>query len=600
MTKESSKEIVVLSEREHILLRPTVYVGSVKSTDEKVPVVRSEKIVYEEKSISVGMYKILNEVIDNSVDEAKRMKGNMKLISISIDTKSNSASVKDTGNGFYKGTSINKDSGKTNIETAVSMLRAGSNFNNDEVEDALIGTNGMGVALTNVLSRKFKIVTTNDTHYFEKEWVNFESDDSKTIIKKHKGDLEKGTTITFEPLVETFGRSKWDQEILKSSIMFKKRLISRDPILKNLQIDLFWDGKVIDTNGEFFPPNSFSLETSIGEVVIWEKYEGSGSISFVNSAMCTGMHQRLINEFINEKLDDSLGHHFYDTFISLNLPPKYVKFGDQNKTRFVTPREEITPPINSGILSKLDKFFKTELFKKIQKKVEDRRNDAAVKKLKAEKRKINVKHSHKYFPPTSRNAESLFIVEGLSAMGSILQKRNPTKEGVYALKGKIKNARNLSDLAENKEILELMQILNLEPNTPTNCPYQKVVIATDQDPDGAHITSLLISLFYNWFPWVIERKMLYFLETPLVSSGDKSKTYFYSLDEFKQSASKKKLTGIRYLKGLGSLSLDDWDHVMKNKKVVNIVKDKKSGQMLEMAFGKESAPRKAWLSGFSK
>jgi len=600
MAKESSKEIVVLSEREHILLRPTVYVGSVKSTDEKVPLVRQGKIVYEEKPISVGMYKILNEVIDNSVDEAKRMKGKMKTITISINSKSNSASVKDTGNGFYKGTSVNKDSGKTNIETAVSMLRAGSNFNNEEIEESLIGTNGMGVALTNVLSRRFKIVTVNETHYFEKEWVDFESDDSKTVIKKHKGELEKGTSITFEPLVETFGRAKWDQEILKSSIMFKKRLISKDPILKNLKIEFYWDDKLINTDEEFFPKNSFSLETPIGEVVVWEKYEGSGSISFVNSAMCTGMHQRLVNEFINEKLDDSLGHHFYDTFIALNLPPKFVKFGDQNKTRFVTPREEITPPVKSGILSKLDRFFKTDIYKRIQKKVEERKTEGEVKKLKAEKKKVNVKHSHKYFPPTSRTAESLFIVEGLSAMGSILQKRNPVREGVYALKGKIKNARSLSDLADNKEILELMHILNLEPNSPNStCPYQKVVIATDQDPDGAHITSLLISLFYNWFPWIIERKMLHFLETPLVSAGDKAKTYFYSLDEFKQSASKKKLTGIRYLKGLGSLSLDDWDHVMKNKKVVNIIKDKKSAQMLEMAFGKSSEPRKIWLSNLT-
>jgi DNA gyrase/topoisomerase IV subunit B len=601
MSKESNKEIVVLSEREHILLRPTVYVGSVKSTDEKVPLIRSERLIYEEKPISVGMYKILNEVIDNSVDEAKRMKGKMKSITISINSKTNSASIKDMGNGFFKGTSINKDSGKTNIETAVSMLRAGSNFNNEEIEETLIGTNGMGVALTNVLSRRFKIVTVNETHYFEKEWVDFESDDSKTIIKKHKGELERGTEITFEPLVETFGRAKWDQEILKSSIMFKKRLISRDSVIKDLKIDLYWDGKMIDTDGQFFPKESFSLETSIGEVVVWEKYDNSGSISFVNSAMCTGIHQRIINEFINEKLEDTLGHHFYDTFISLNLPPKLVKFGDQNKTRFVTPREEVSPTMKGQILSKLEKFFKTDLYKKILKKVEDRRTEGEVKKLKAEKKKVNLKNSHKYFPPTSRSADSLFIVEGLSAMGSILQKRNPMKEGVYALKGKIKNARSLSDLADNKEILELMQILNLDPHAPnTNCPYQKIVIATDADPDGAHITALLISLFYNWFPWVIERKMLHFLETPLVSTGEKSKTYFYSIQDFKDASAKKKMSSVRYLKGLGSLSLDDWEFVMKNKRITNIIKDKKSGQMLEMAFGKESGPRKIWLSSFNK
>jgi DNA gyrase/topoisomerase IV subunit B len=601
MTKESNKEIVVLSEREHILLRPTVYVGSVKSTDEKVPLIRSERLIYEEKPISVGMYKILNEVIDNSVDEAKRMKGKMKSIKISINSKTNSASIKDMGNGFFKGTSINKDSGKTNIETAVSMLRAGSNFNNDEIEETLIGTNGMGVALTNVLSRRFKIVTVNETHYFEKEWIDFESDDSKTIIKKHKGELEKGTEITFEPLVETFGRAKWDQEILKSSIMFKKRLISRDTIIKDLKIDLYWDGKLIDTDGQFFPKESFSLETPIGEVVVWEKYDNSGSISFVNSAMCTGIHQRIINEFINEKLEDTLGHHFYDTFISLNLPPKLVKFGDQNKTRFVTPREEVSPTMKGQILSKLEKFFKTDLYKKILKRVEDRRTEGEVKKLKAEKKKVNLKNSHKYFPPTSRSADSLFIVEGLSAMGSILQKRNPTKEGVYALKGKIKNARSLSDLADNKEILELMQILNLDPHAPnSNCPYQKIVIATDADPDGAHITALLISLFYNWFPWIIERKMLHFLETPLVSTGEKSKTYFYSIQDFKDASAKKRMSSVRYLKGLGSLSLDDWEFVMKNKRITNIIKDKKSGQMLEMAFGKESGPRKIWLSSFNK
>jgi DNA topoisomerase-2 len=601
MSKESNKEIVVLSEREHILLRPTVYVGSVKSTDEKVPLIRSERLIYEEKPISVGMYKILNEVVDNSVDEAKRMKGKMKSIVISVNSKTNSASIKDSGNGFFKGTSINKDSGKTNIETAVSMLRAGSNFNNEEIEETLIGTNGMGVALTNVLSRRFKIVTVNETHYFEKEWVDFESDDSKTIIKKHKGDLEKGTEITFEPLVETFGRAKWDQEILKSSIMFKKRLISRDSVIKDLKIDLYWDGKLVDTDGQFFPKEAFSLETPIGEVVVWEKYDNSGSISFVNSAMCTGIHQRIINEFINEKLDDTLGHHFYDTFISLNLPPKLVKFGDQNKTRFVTPREEVSPTMKGQILSKLEKFFKTDLYKKILKRVEDRRTEGEVKKLKAEKKKVNLKNSHKYFPPTSRSADSLFIVEGLSAMGSILQKRNPAKEGVYALKGKIKNARSLSDLADNKEILELMQILNLDPHAPnSNCPYQKIVISTDQDPDGAHITALLISLFYNWFPWIIERKMLYFLETPLISTGEKSKSYFYSLQDFKDASAKKKMSSVRYLKGLGSLSLDDWEFVMKNKKITNIIKDKKSGQMLEMAFGKESGPRKIWLSSFNK
>jgi DNA gyrase/topoisomerase IV subunit B len=187
-------------------------------------------------------------------------------------------------------------------------------------------------------------------------------------------------------------------------------------------------------------------------------------------------------------------------------------------------------------------------------------------------------------------------VEGLSAMGSILQKRDSKKEAVYALKGKIKNARSLSDLSDNREILELMQILNLDPegqNAP--CPFDRVVIATDQDPDGAHITSLLINLFYLWFPWMIKQGRIQFLETPLVTVGDKAKKYYYSLDEFKKAA-KSERGNVRYLKGLGSLSLDDWDYVMKNKRITALVEDKKTKYHLDMAFGKSAQERKKWLS----
>lgn len=188
------------------------------------------------------------------------------------------------------------------------------------------------------------------------------------------------------------------------------------------------------------------------------------------------------------------------------------------------------------------------------------------------------------------------IISHNSAMGSILQKRDTKKDGVYALKGKIKNARTLGDLADNREILELMQILNLDPegkDVPST--YDKVIIATDQDPDGAHITSLIINLFYLWFPWMIKQGRIQILDTPLVSVGDKSKKYFYSLEDFKKSPNRDK-NNVRYLKGLGSLSLDDWEFVMQNKKIKTVMEDKKTKFHLDMAFGKSSESRKKWLS----
>jgi DNA gyrase/topoisomerase IV subunit B len=525
------------------------------------------------------------------------MNGKMKLITIKVDSKRNAISIRDTGNGFHKGAAKHKISKLSNIETAVSQLRAGSNFNNDDVEESLVGTNGMGVSLVNVLSKMFKIVTVNESHHYEQVWNDYERTDPK--VKPNDGSLQKGTEITFEPLSEIFGRTKWDQDILSTDIAFKKRLIKKDPIIKNLDLEFYWDDQKVDLGIDFFPKESFSIETPIGEVIIWEKFEGGGPVSFVNSAMCSGIHQRIVNEHINSKLDDTLGHHFYDTFISLNLPPKLVKFGDQNKTRFVTPREEVEGTISRNIVSKLQAFFKTPLFQNILKKVEERKNDGHIKKLRAEKKKVNVKQSHKYFPASRNNAENLFIVEGLSAMGSILQKRDPQNDGVYALKGKIKNCRTLSDLSENKEILEMMQILNLDPtvkNAQMISNYKRVVIATDPDPDGAHITSLLINLFYKWFPFVIVNGQLNILKTPLVTIGDgKRRKYFFDMDEFKNA--KAGNTGIRYLKGLGSLSLEDWEFVMSNKRLLAISAPNKSKEFLDMAFGDSADLRKKWLSG---
>lgn len=421
----SKKEIKVLSERDHILLRPTVYVGSVKPTDEKVPIIKDEKLYVEQRTISVGMYKLFDEVFSNSLDEAKRMGGKMQKITISIDSSKNSVSIKDTGNGFYKGTEINSTSGKSNIETAVSQLRAGSNFENDDVEESLVGTNGMGVSLVNVLSKYFSIETINDKFYYFQDWKNYEANDPQKSSKTP--GMKSGTTVAFIPLSEVFGYSKWDKEVLSSILILKYDLIKRDPVIGKLEIELNWDGIKIDLDTTFVSDDSFKINTDIGQITIWEKYDGSGSLSFVNSALCTGIHQKIVNDFINEKLEDTLGHHFYDCLIVLNLPPKYVKFGDQNKTRFVTTREEIESLLTNKFGSKLQNFFKTPLYERILKKVEERKNEGYVKKLRTEKRKINLKHSHKYFPAQKAIAENLFIVEGLCIEES--EKINIWREG---------------------------------------------------------------------------------------------------------------------------------------------------------------------------
>ena len=561
-----------------------------------VPIIGDGFIKSVTKEHSVGMYKLFDEVFANSVDEAKRMQTPMKKIIVEVSSKENSISITDTGDGFTNGSTINKKSGMSNIETAVSMLRAGSNFDNDNIDESIVGTNGMGVSLVNALSYKFSIETTNSKETYIQEWNNFKS--AKPTIKAKTKSKSTGTTVGFVPNSSVFDNSKWDYATIRTYLCLRKRVLETEEKTSSLKIEFIWDGKSETITSELKP--DWSAKTPIGELLIWEKKQDSGSFSFVNSALCTGIHQKIVYDKINGELEDSLGHHFYDTLLILNLSPKIVRFGDQNKTKFVSKREEVESTIIRNFDGALSKFFRSETYKKIRKSVDDRKKETALKKIRKEKKSIRIKHSNKYFPPTAGRAENLFIVEGLSAMGSILQKRDPKKDGVYALKGKIKNARSLSDLSDNREILELMQILNLDPaDQSLNCPFERVVIATDQDPDGAHITSLLINLFYMWFPWMIKQGKVSFLETPLVTVGDRSKRYFYTLEEFKKGVSKSERGAIRYLKGLGSLSLEDWDHVMKDKRIIALKDDAKAKTNLEMAFGKSSLERKKWLSSGS-
>ena len=192
--------------------------------------------------------------------------------------------------------------------------------------------------------------------------------------------------------------------------------------------------------------------------------------------------------------------------------------------------------------------------------------------------------------------KTLYICEGLSAGGSLLQKRDSFTEGVYTLKGKIKNCRDIRDLSSNQEVIDLMTILKLKIDSKSDWSpsYDEIVIATDYDPDGVgHICSLLINLFYKWFPSVVENNHLYLLETPLLSvENGKTKDYYYNLKDVNLDDIKGKK---RYLKGLGSLTLKDWEYVMNNKKFIRFKADEKAEQMLEMAFGKDSQKRKNWL-----
>jgi len=409
MSTKANKTIEVLTDYEHIIKRPTIYVGSVKKSEELLPIVENDVIKSVLKEHSVGMYKLFDEVFSNSVDEAKRMSTPMKKIIVEVNHSENSVAITDTGEGFVNGSAINKKSGLSNIETAVSMLRAGSNFDNDSIQETLVGTNGMGVSLVNALSNSFSIETTNSKETYFQIWKDFKA--SAARVTPRTKSKPTGTTVKFIPNGGVFDSSKWDYQTLKSYLCLKKRVLETESKTEGLKIDFIWNGKTEAITNSLVP--DWTSKTPIGEILIWGKSDQTGSFSYVNSALCTGIHQKIILDRINGQLDDSLGHHFYDTLIILNLSPGIVRFGDQNKTKFVSKREEVEPTIAKHFDSVLAKFFKSEVFKNIKKAVDARRKEAELKKIRKDKKTIRVKHSNKYFPSTASRAETLFIVEGL-------------------------------------------------------------------------------------------------------------------------------------------------------------------------------------------
>ena len=240
--QRDSREIIALDDHEHVLLRPTMWVGTIAETEEKIPLVKDGMLISDTKKISVGFYKMMNEILDNSFDEAKRLKGKMPKIEIRFNSKTSEVSITDFGEGFYKGTQKNIKTGKSNIETAMTELRAGTNFFNQDSEETLIGTNGVGASLVNILSTEFTIRTTNKDYYFSKSWNNFK--DNKTEKRKRKRTDKLGTTISFIPrdsaviqgeTTKLFKDCKWDKEYVHTLMLFRNFIRKQDSILKDLE-----------------------------------------------------------------------------------------------------------------------------------------------------------------------------------------------------------------------------------------------------------------------------------------------------------------------------------------------------------------------------
>lgn len=598
INQKNDKEIIALNTFEAVRLRPTMYLGQVAPFDDKLPIIKDGKLIQMDKSWSPGFMHLIVEILENAIDEAKRMKGKMKGISIQVDLDTNRVTIIDEGGGFHKAAMKHPKTKKNVVRTAFEELHAGSNF--IETENNLLGTNGVGASIVNILSESFWVTTVNPTSYVSYAWKDF-----KVVEEEKRGKTNtdvKGTMVSFVPSPEVFPGYKWDEDLITTYLSFKQFILDLDPQLKGLKLQAgfirggTWEG--ISITKDWIPEHHITTKNKLGYVFLWPSYENSCSLAFVNGSQCTGIHQKIVQDWANEMFEYSLAHHFYETMVILDVPSTLMRFADQNKTKYAIGRLEIEGLMAENFKNSFLKKLKgSDIAKEINEKVEDRLHSENMNKIKAAQRKAKRKIGDKY-TPASQKKENLYITEGNSAAGAVKQARESEIEGVYALRGKVKNIKHLGDLTENKEIMEIMSILNINPDNNKFPTYNKIIIATDEDPDGHHISSLLINLFHRWFPHIIEDGKLFKLVTPLVVCDEgKQRKYFQTLEEFETYSKGKKLSGVNYLKGLGSLNEDDWNYVMKNKILFQIIDDRSSKKFLDIAFGESSLKRKKWLEG---
>jgi len=595
---KADKEIIALSIYDAIRMRPGMYIGQVSKVEEKLPLIINGILTSSQKNWSEGFEHLTVEIFENALDEAKRCNGKMKNLTLKVNLDNNQITVIDEGMGFHNAAKKHPKTKKNVVRTALEEMHAGSNFSDTSTN--ILGTHGVGSAVTNILSEEFTVETVNKTDYVHYVWNNFKVVSEEIRSKKPSDKL--GTTITFIPSQLTFPNYEWDVDIITTYISFKAFLIKNDPIISKLNLKAYFikDGveSEIQITNSFIPKEHISVTTDFGVIYLWEAYQDSCSLSFINGSQCTGIHQKVVNDWVNEYFKYPYAHHLYETLVSFNVPSHLMRFADQNKFKFATSRYEMDTEMKERFQSKLIRLLsKSPIARNIEKSIEERLHNENMGKIKRAAKQSKRKISDK-FSPASKAKHNIYITEGLSAAGSVKQARDSETEAIYALKGKVKNARKLSDLTGNVEWLDIMSILGIEPGNKKMPDYEKIIIASDEDADGQHISALIISFFVKWFPHIVEAKRLYRIITPLVAcDSGKVRKYFYTLEEFMEFSAKEKVTNVNYLKGLGSLSLDDWEYVMNHKTLFSIVNDRSSAKYLDIAFGESTEKRKIWLSG---
>ncbi len=586
--------------KEHIRLRPGMYIG--KLGDGSAP--------------DDGIYILLKEVIDNSIDEF--VMGVGKTIEVSI--QEGKVQVRDYGRGIPLG----------KVVDCVSRINTGAKYDSKAFKKT-VGLNGVGTKAVNALSDYFLVQSVREGEVKKAEFERGELTNDAPIEASSK---RKGTQISFIPDREIFRnyefvdeyvqRMLWNYVYLNPglTLLFNGQKFYSENGLKDLlanEIDQPTMHEAIHLRGE-------DIEIALTHA---EKSQSDQYYSFVNGQHTTqgGTHQTAFREAIVKTFRDFYQKNFDVSDIRQSIigaiSVKVIEpvFESQTKTKLGS--HDMGPELGT-VRSYILDFLKTKLdnylhrnseaaeiiLKKILRAEKERKELAGIQKLARERAKKASLHNKKLRDcrqhyndqkAANRLETTIFITEGDSASGSITKSRDVNTQAVFSLKGKPLNSFGLSKkiVYENEEFNLLQAALNIEEGLE-NLRYNKVVIATDADVDGMHIRLLLITFFLQFFPELVKEGHLYILQTPLFRVRNRTRTDYCYSDEEKRASILElgHKAEITRFKGLGEISPEEFGHFIGSEmrlEPVLLGKDQTIDALLSFYMGKNTPDRQQFI-----
>ncbi|MGB3592480.1 MAG: DNA topoisomerase IV subunit B [Nonlabens sp.] len=562
-TQYTEDNIRSLDWKEHIRMRPGMYIGKLG----------------DGSSADDGIYILLKEVIDNSIDEFVMGAGK----SIEVSIQGERVIVRDYGRGIPLG----------KVVDVVSKMNTGGKYDSKAFKKS-VGLNGVGTKAVNALSSYFRVESTRDGKSASAEFERGEQTDQELLDETSR---RKGTKMTFIPDHEIFKNFKYRPEYVVRMLKYYVYLNPGLTIVYNGEKYISEDGlkDLLNDNmaktDRLYPiihlrGNDIEVAMTHSKTQYSEEYH-----SFVNGQNTTqgGTHQaafreaivKTIREFFNKNYDASDVRKSIVGAIAIKVMEPV--FESQTKTKLGSTEvggglPTVRTFINDFIKTQLDNYLHkhSDVAEALQKKIvqaeRERKELSGIRKLARDRAKKASLHNKKlrdcrvHLGDTKKenNLDStLFITEGDSASGSITKSRNVNTQAVFSLRGKPLNSYNMSKkiVYENEEFNLLQAALNIEDSLE-DLRYNKIVIATDADVDGMHIRLLLITFFLQFFPELIKKGHLYILQTPLFRVRNKKETrYCYTPEERTEAlAALGKNPEITRFKGLGEISPDEFVH----------------------------------------